>query len=209
MADSRNSTKDGELFALYLARLRAEEIDFEAREQFNSDFHKIVEQSYAKLNSDFELEQNEIVRLAKIEYSTSKNEQRIQILQSQQKIIEKAQEGTREKLKEYKSTGNYKDTLSKLILQGVQTISEKEIRLCVLREDVELAKQILNELKGKFSELEVNITIDQDNFLPDSAIGGCVLINEEQTLRVDNSFEGRIQLATEGSLPQISQVLHK
>ena len=56
MTDKGN--QKAEIFALYLARLRAEEIELEAREQFNQDFQKIIDQSYAKLNNDLELSKN-------------------------------------------------------------------------------------------------------------------------------------------------------
>ena len=64
MTDKGN--QKAEIFALYLARLRAEEIELEAREQFNQDFQKIIDQSYAKLNNDLELSKNEIQRKCKI-----------------------------------------------------------------------------------------------------------------------------------------------
>ncbi|OHS95747.1 hypothetical protein TRFO_38135 [Tritrichomonas foetus] len=209
MAESRTSTQKGEIFALYQARLRAEEIDFEAREQYNHDFNNLINASYAKLNNDYELQKNEIDRQAKIQYSVTKNEQRILVLQSQQKIIEKAQNGTRSKLQKLHDSSDYEATLQKLILQGVKTLSEKEVRIHVIQKDVSVAKKCIQNLNGEFSQLGYSVQLDESEFLPDSSIGGCIVVNEKQTIRVDNSFEGRLQLATEGSLPKISQVLHK
>lgn len=207
MTDSRGNQK-GEIFALYLARLRAEEIELETREQFNQDFQKIIDQSYAKLNNDLELSQNEIQRNAKIDYSVTKNEQRIKKLQSQQKIINQAQDGARKKLKELHDSPSYKKVLGKLIYQGAKTLSEKNIRISVMKSDVDLAKQCIAAYKDELGELECTATIDEENFLDEKLLGGCLLINDAETIRVDNSFEGRLQLATEGCLPKISEYLN-
>ncbi|KAK8898799.1 hypothetical protein M9Y10_001092 [Tritrichomonas musculus] len=206
MTDKGN--QKAEIFALYLARLRAEEIELEAREQFNQDFQKIIDQSYAKLNNDLELSKNEIQRNAKIDYSVTKNEQRIKKLDAQQKIISEAQEGARKKLRELHDSSSYKKILGKLIYQGAQTLSEKNIRVSVLKSDIDLAKHCIDAYKDEFSELDCTATVDEEHCLDDKLIGGCMLINEAETIRVDNSFEGRLQLATEGCLPKIAEYLN-
>ena len=206
---SSQSSQNGEIFALYQARLRAEEIDFEAREQYNAEFQKLINQENAKVNEEFHFQEAKIDREAKIQYSVTKNDQRIQILTSQQRIIEEAQKGAREKLKKLRESGEYKDILKKLIRQSVKTLSEKEAVVSVVKKDVNLAKECINSLNNEFKKLEYNVTVNESEFLDDSLIGGCIVINGIQTIRVDNSFEGRLKLATEGSLPKISNVLHK
>ena len=208
MTDNKAANQKAEIFALYLARLRAEEIELETREQFNVDFQKIIDQQYAKLNNDLELSQNEIQRNAKIDYSVTKNEQRIKKLQSQQKIITQAQEGARKKLKELHDSSTYKKVLGKLIYQGAQTLGEKNIRVSVMKADVNVAKQCISAYSDELSELDCTAKVDEEHFLDDKLLGGCLLINEAETIRVDNSFEGRLQLATEGCLPKISECLN-
>ncbi|KAH0791109.1 V-type proton ATPase subunit E [Histomonas meleagridis] len=192
-----------EQFALYQVRLRAEEIDFVSRETYNSDLQKLINKSYSKLNNDFELQRNEITRNAKISYSVSKNEQRINILKCQQEIIEKAMNETRKKLKVFRNTSEYKDVLCDLIEQGIKTLSEKESIVRVIKADISLANECLQKLREKGLEAIVS----EDDVLSDSMIGGAIITNSNKTISCNNSFEGRLQLAVDGRLPQISKLL--
>ncbi|KAH0793068.1 vacuolar H+-ATPase subunit E isoform 3 [Histomonas meleagridis] len=192
-----------EQFALYQVRLRAEEIDFVSRETYNADLQKLINKSYSKLNNDFELQRNEITRNAKISYSVSKNEQRINILKCQEEIIEEAMNGARKKLKEFRQKSEYKDVLCDLIKQGLKTLNEKKSVIRVVKEDIPLA----NECLDKLSELGFDASVSDDDVLSDSLIGGAIITNDTRTISCDNSFEGRLQLAEAGRLPQIAKLL--
>jgi vacuolar-type H+-ATPase subunit E/Vma4 len=192
------------VYAEYQARLRAEEIDFLAREQYNADLQKLVNLSFAKLNTDYELQRSEIDRKAKIQFSVTKNTQRIRILQSQQDIIQLALTETRKKLQEFRATPQYRDVLSGIIQQTISVLQEKAIVISVVPADLDLAEQIVRTLAGK---VNVTATVDRENPLNPSRIGGAVVGNVAGTIRVDNSFEGRLELAVEQALPEIGALL--
>ena len=208
MTSNNDDNQRGEIVALYQARLRAEEIEFIAREEHDNLLKKLVDESYEKMNSDYELERSKIDRNAKIQYSVLKNQQRIGILTSQRKIIENAMDVTRKKLIEFKKDSKYKNVLISLIKQGLETIQEKSVKIIVLKEDINLTKECL---KSALSEIkfETNVIVDEDEFLSDNAIGGVLIRNESETISVDNSFEARLRLSADGARPLLNNILHE
>jgi vacuolar-type H+-ATPase subunit E/Vma4 len=198
------SHQQSEIFSLYQARLRAEEIDFLAREEHDAALNKLVNASYSQLNGDYEHSRLEIDREAKIQFSMTKNLQRIRVLTSQQEIVGEARTAARDKLIAFRKTDAYKATLTALIRQSLDILSESEAVVHVIQADISLAKAVLKEaLNGK----DVKVTIDEENPLSEAMIGGAVVINANGTIQVDNSFEGRLNLAVDGALPQISVLL--
>jgi len=199
-----------ELFALYQARLRADEIEFEAREIHDSALKKLVDSSYEKMNSDYVIERSKIERNAKINFSMMKNQQRIEILNSQRNIVENAMDLTREKLKKLKNSSEYRGVYANLIKQGLKVLHEPKAEIFVIEEDLELAKECLNGVISEVSkEFNVKATISTEKFLEKRLIGGALITNEEGTISVDNTFETRLRLSSNGALPKISEVLGK
>ena len=111
--------------------------------------------------------------------------------------------GAREKLKEFRRKPEYKEILCDLIEQGLKTLNEKESIIRVVKEDIPLANECLRKLSGMGFDAVVN----EDDVLSDSMIGGTIITNNTKTISCDNSFEGRLQLAEAGRLPQISKLL--
>ncbi|EAX89776.1 hypothetical protein TVAG_438870 [Trichomonas vaginalis G3] len=196
-----DSTARSEAFALYQARLRAEEIEFAAREEHDQALKKMVDLSYSKLSSDFELERSKIERNAKINLSISKNQQRIEILNKQREIITKSMDKVREKLQKLVQTPEYKEILKALLKQGVEILNEKVVKVSVTKRDRELIQTIMGELG---TETKLSLT---DTNLEDKVIGGVYLVSEADTIFIDNTFEERLQLASEGALPEIKNIL--
>jgi vacuolar-type H+-ATPase subunit E/Vma4 len=192
------------VYAEYQARLRAEEIDFLAREQYNADLQKLVNLSFAKLNTDYELQRAQIDRDAKIQFSVTKNTQRLRVLQSQQDIIQRALGETRARLQAFRATPEYRAVLAGIIRQTIGVLQEKAIIISVVPADIELAEQIVSALPANG---DVVATVDRENPLSPARIGGAIVANAAGTIRVDNSFEGRLQLAVEKALPEIGVLL--
>ena len=205
-ASGPDKTLAGERFSLYQARLRAEEIDFQAREQYNVELQKQVVGAFAKLNKDFELQSREVERRSKIDFSMIKNEQRIKLLTCQQEIVEQAKEGTRERLRELVKTPEYAAIVTRLIEQGLKVLNEEEaVILCVPR-DIATVEKCIKDATAKTGKKAV---LNKDFPLDEKVIGGVVIANAEGTIRCDNTFEERLNLGTEGSLPQIREVLRR
>jgi vacuolar-type H+-ATPase subunit E/Vma4 len=204
-AASRSDTSErSKVYALYQARLRAEEIDFVAREQYMTDLNKLVDASVAKLSSDYEFQRNETERKAKIEFSVRKNEARIRLLSSQQDILQRAMDEARAKLRTFRETPEYAECLARIIGQSLAVLNEAEAVVYVVPKDFELAENaIATSCPGRTGTARV----DREAPLPERLIGGAIVSNVAATIRVDNSLEGRIMLAAEGALPQISSLL--
>lgn len=206
--DDSKQVTNADQFAQYQARLHAEEIDFLARETHDTELQKLIEQQHSKLHADYELECNNIDRESKINFSIAKNEQRIRVLSIQKDIVSQAQEKTRQKLREYHDSPQYKEGLTKLIKQGVLQLNEPKVTIHVIEKDVGLAKQCLSDAMSQIGNtISCTATVAEENYLSNDKIGGCIIMNDSETIRCDNSFEGRLQLATEGSLPNISMIL--
>lgn len=204
VTDNREKSQASEVFALYQARLRAEEIDFAAREQYRADLEKQVNSALTKLQNDYDLEAREIERNAKIQFSVTKNGQRIKILQTQQDLVTEAMNMTRVKLEEFRKTNEYQDVVVKLIRQGLNALNEEEaIVMCCARDFDIVEGCIKKAMEGRAGKA----TLDRDAPLSEEAIGGVVIGNAIGTVKCDNTFNGRLQLATEGSLPIIGKIL--
>lgn len=203
-----DSNARSEIFALYQARLRAEEIEFAAREEHDQALQRLVDSSYTKLNSDYELERSKIDRNAKISYSVSKNKQRITILNAQRDIITKAMVVVRERLAKMVKTDEYKKLFSALLKQGLLVLMEKDVKISVLPRDEQLAeeciKEVVEEVKDK---LECKVEVNTENPLNEKSIGGMEFSNADDTIRLDNTLEARLQLSSEGALPEIQRLL--
>ena len=197
-----------EIHALYQARCRAEEIDFISREEHRRKLQNLIDLQNKKIEDDFKFEKDKIEREAKIQLSVVTNEQRIQLLEAENNIINQAKEQTREKLKTFHDSPEYRPILIKLLVQGIKTIGEPEVTIQVCQRDIDLVNSCMDEVRQQIDSNEVQVNVDQENFLPETDIGGAYIINKEQTLRVDNTLNGRLFLAAEGSLPQISHILH-
>lgn len=195
------SSARSEAFALYQARLRAEEIEFAAHEEHDQALNKMVDQSYSKLSSDFELERSKIERNAKINLSITKNHQRIEILNTQRKVIENCMDLVRDKLKKLVESPEYKEILKQLLLQGLKLMEEKVVKISVVKRDRSLIESIFGEI-----ETESKLVLTEKD-LSDKVIGGVMLASEEDTVFINNTFEERLQLASEGALPEIKHIL--
>ena len=205
---SYDSNARSEIFALYQARLRAEEIEFAAREEHDQALQRLVDNSYTKLNSDYELERAKIDRNAKISYSVSKNKQRITILNAQRDIITKAMNVVRERLIKLVQTDEYKKVFSGLLRQGLLVLMEKDVKISVVPRDEKLAQECIKTVTAEIKDqLECNVEIDTENPLIEKAIGGIEFSNKDDTIRLDNTLEARLQLSSEGALPEIQKLL--
>ena len=204
-----DSNARSEIFALYQARLRAEEIEFAAREEHDQALQRLVDNSYSKLNSDYDLERSKIDRNAKISFSVAKNQQRITILNQQREIITKAMDVVRDRLREYVKTADYKKTLAALLKQGLTTLGEKEVKVSVVPRDEKLIEELIGQVVSEIKDtLECQVTVDKENPLPEKVIGGVELSNVADTIRIDNTFEARLQLSSDGALPEIKKMLN-
>ena len=197
-------TLAGERFSLYQARLRAEEIDFETREQYNVELQKQVVGAFAKLNKDFERQSREVERQSKIEFSVIKNEQRIKLLQTQQEVVEQAKDATREKLRALVKAPEYPGIVTRLIEQGLNSLGEDNAVILCIPRDNSIVEKCIKEATSKTGH---SASLNKDFPLDEKAIGGVVVANAQGTIRCDNTFEERLNLGTEGSLPQIRKIL--
>lgn len=200
---SELANQRSEIFALYQARLHAEEIEFAAREEHDATLQRMVNNQYTRLNNDYESEKTRIDRDAKISFSVTKNHQRIEILNKQRNFISSSIEVVKKRLADFKGTPDYQVVLKKLISQAIKTISEPNINLYCVKSDAANVKKIIEELK---STTKSELTLSEE-YLEDKKIGGIYVTNDSDTIRVDNTFEARLNLAAEGALPKITSIL--
>lgn len=199
----QSSSQRSDLFTLYQVRLRAEEIDFVSNEAYSTDLQRQIDASFEKLNHDYEIQKSAITREAKIAYSVAKNENRISVLQSQQDTVERALDAARARLAAFRASDAYAGVLCALIRQGLDALGERSAVIRVVAGDAAAAADCLQRLSG----LGYDASVDAAP-LPDSALGGAVIASAAGTISVDNSFEGRLSLARDRSLPQIARILH-
>lgn len=203
MADNLPA-ETNEIYALYHGRLRAEEIDFVSREEYRYEFQKQMKAASEKVKDELENGLRDLDRNLKIDLSVVKNKQRIEVLKAQRKTLDGFVEKVRNKLNEYVKSGEYYQFLVNLFHQTLSIISEKDVVIRCVKRDDNLIDKLIDQVKSKYPD----VSIARSNVsMPDSAIGGLLLHNKDETINVDNTLEARLRLASEGCLPQISRLL--
>lgn len=96
---------------------------------------------------------------------------------------------------------------------------EPKARVVVKKGDMSWAVKAIPQVISEFKDLmattsnsnlktqEIQITVDQNEFLPTSATGGIMLYNEAGNIIIDNTLEQRLKLLEETCLPQIRTVV--
>ncbi|MBO8174057.1 MAG: V-type ATP synthase subunit E [Thermococcus sp.] len=181
-------------YILSEAEKQAEEIKAEAEKRARARAEWILR----KAQTQAEIEKQRIVANAKLEIRKKR-------LALQEELIKEVLKSLKEKLAALPKDEYFK-VVSDLMLQAVKELGEDKIRvssneatLQLIAEKIDEIKTFLNEKTGREISIELGDKIE--------TIGGVLVENVDRTIRVDNTFEARIERLESELRSRIAKVL--
>lgn len=194
------------------AEEKAKEIRLKADQEYEIEKQNLVqkeilildEQNANKLKKQ-SLE-NQIVK------STVNNKMRLKLLESKNQILNDIFETALTGIKTINGNKKqYTEILKNLILEALYKILELSFIIKLREEDVSLIKPILKDIETEYLQKtglpKVELIISDNEFLVPENVGGVIVANKENKISVDNTFEERLKLLRQESLPAIRTVL--
>ncbi|KAI9187925.1 V-ATPase V1 sector subunit E [Blastocladiella emersonii ATCC 22665] len=207
----QNEMKKMVAFIKQEALEKAKEIKIKADEEFNIEKAKIVRQETATIDALFQKKTKQFEVQRKIAASNHLNKSKVKVLQKRHDLLAQVFQDTRQRLEAITTKGDeYRQLLEDLLVQSFLELLEAEVTIQCVDRDVDAIKSVLDAAKKRYEEiagLKVNATIDQ-TFLPKSAIGGVIVTAQAGRIKVLNSLESRLEIASEQLLPDIRITLY-
>uniref|UniRef100_A0A3P9QI23 ATPase H+ transporting V1 subunit E1b n=1 Tax=Poecilia reticulata TaxID=8081 RepID=A0A3P9QI23_POERE len=180
-ADVQKQIKHMMAFIEQEANEKAEEIDAKAEEEFNIEKGRLVQTQRLKIMEYYEKKEKQIEQQKKIQMSNLMNQARLKVLKARDDMISGFYQ-----LLEPKVTIRCR----KQDIQSVQTSIQKNIPI--------YKAAVKNNLE---------VRIDQDNFLSPDVSGGIEIYNGDGKIKVSNTLESRLDLMAQQMMPEIRVAL--
>jgi len=198
------------MFIKQEAMEKAREIKVKADEEFAIEKGKIVRQETINIDAQYEKKHKQAGIEKKIAQSTQTNKARLQILETREQLLDEVFEAARSKVANIQQDEvKYSEFLQNLILQGLYTIMEKDIKVVCRPKDGDKAKKAVQQASSTFSEKsglkDVKVEVIED--LSDESNGGVSLVGYNNRITVENTLDERLRLLEETMLPAIRTAL--
>lgn len=193
------------------ANEKAREIKVKADEEFNIEKAKIVRQETISIESFYQKKAKQAEIQKKIAESNLNNKTRLQILQTRQQYLNELNEEIRKLLIKVSEEDKekYQTTIKNLILQSLYQLMEEDIIVNFRQKDEQVVKaaaaEALEIYKAKVNK-ECKIVFGTDYLSPESA-GGIVMSGFGDRIKIDNTLENRLEIASDELLPVIKTIL--
>ncbi|GAB7352541.1 hypothetical protein MBLNU459_g2931t1 [Dothideomycetes sp. NU459] len=191
---------------------KAREIQLKADEEFAIEKSQLVRQETSSIDTAYEKKFKQAGMSQQITKSTLANKTRLRLLSARQELLNDLFEQASAKVADFsKNNDKYQDILKNLILEGLYALNEKKIQLrCRAKDDAvveKAAKDASAEYKEKLNGREVDVTIDEDEKLPEESAGGVSILNGTGRIDINNTFEERLRLLETEALPSVRATL--
>ena len=170
-----------------------------------------------QIDTDFDKKRKNFKVQQRLEKSKKINETRLEVQTKRNDLLTSLKDEVKQALVErMRNRGEYETVLGQLIIQGLVRLLERSVKIRVQKKDVDLAKGLLKTVKSKFTEfvkeelkkeITVNLEVDQKRFIPESELGGCILICGKGKILYTNTLASRLDLAFYDSFPLIRKNL--
>ncbi|ACS90846.1 MULTISPECIES: V-type ATP synthase subunit E [Thermococcus] len=181
-------------YILEEAEQKAEKIKQEAEKKARIKADWIIR----KAQTQAELEKQRIIANAKLEVRRKK-------LVLQEELINEVIGAIKDRLLSIPEA-EYMEILKDLIVTGIRELGEEKVVLSSNGETLSLLKAHLKEMEESVNEkLGKDITISLGE--PIETIGGVIVQNLEKTIRIDNTFEARMERLQADLRTKIAKIL--
>jgi len=175
--------REAELKIKYIleeAEKKAEELRKEAEKRAKAKAEWIIR----KAQTQAELEKQRIIANAKLEVRRKR-------LALQEELINEVLEALRERLSSIPE-GEYLEVIKELIIQGIKELGEERVVVSSNKETLSLLEKHLKEVKKDAKE-KLGKDVEIEMGAPIKTIGGVVVYNPGRSIRIDNTFEARME----------------
>ncbi|UJR24726.1 hypothetical protein I4U23_006100 [Adineta vaga] len=191
---------------------KVEEIEAKAEEEFNIEKSRLVSQQRIKIIEYYDKKEKQIELQRKIQHSNLANASRLSILKARDDYVQTLKEEARKQLSMLtQEQSKYTTILANLIAQGLFLLMEKDVTIRCRRNDVELVQRlvpdVINRYKQELKQKDIQIKIDDKNFLPDDSAGGIEIYAMGGKIKVSNTIEARLGMIFNQILPEIREKL--
>uniref|UniRef100_A0A8C1GTH9 ATPase H+ transporting V1 subunit E1b n=1 Tax=Cyprinus carpio TaxID=7962 RepID=A0A8C1GTH9_CYPCA len=230
-ADVQKQIKHMMAFIEQEANEKAEEIDAKAEEEFNIEKGRLVQTQRLKIMEYYEKKEKQIEQQKKIQMSNLMNQARLKVLKARDDMISDLLNDARQRLANVaRDPSRYAALMDGLVLQvyerlygsligthsdilmfqGFYQLLEPKVTIRCRKQDVGIVqaavqKNIPNYKAAVKDNLEVRI--DQENFLSPEVSGGIELYNADGKIKVSNTLESRLDLIAQQMMPEIRVAL--
>ncbi|KAG8138374.1 hypothetical protein E2320_004270 [Naja naja] len=180
-ADVQKQIKHMMAFIEQEANEKAEEIDAKAEEEFNIEKGRLVQTQRLKIMEYYEKKEKQIEQQKKIQMSNLMNQARLKVLKARDDLI-----------------------------AGLYQLLEPRMTIRCRKQDLPLVKNAVQKSIPVYktaAKKEVDVHIDQDNFLPEDIAGGVEIYNSDSKIKVSNTLESRLDLIAQQMMPEIRTAL--
>lgn len=223
--EAAEQTKQMVNFILNEANEKAEDIMKKGLEEFNIDKHKYLTHSKEQTRQEYSRKLKAAETQNAIRRSVAVNKSRLDKIERRQAMISVIQENARKELVNIlKDETRHKKLLAMLICQGLLAFLEADVTVRCRECDKALVQSILNEAAQSYSDVimsqtgvkkSVQLKLDTKTYLNPppsgqggpSCIGGVVLLCQSDLIKIDNTFDARLQLVLEQDKPAIRNLL--
>ncbi|NXI46868.1 VATE1 ATPase, partial [Galbula dea] len=210
-ADVQKQIKHMMAFIEQEANEKAEEIDAKAEEEFNIEKGRLVQTQRLKIMEYYEKKEKQIEQQKKIQMSNLMNQARLKVLKARDDLIADLLNEARQRLaKVVKDTARYQTLLDGLVLQGFYQLLEARVVVRCRKQDLPIVKAAVQKsipIYKNATKRDVDVRIDQDNFLPEEIAGGVEIFNSDGKIKVSNTLESRLDLVAQQMMPEIRVAL--
>uniref|UniRef100_A0A7N8YQS3 ATPase H+ transporting V1 subunit E1b n=1 Tax=Mastacembelus armatus TaxID=205130 RepID=A0A7N8YQS3_9TELE len=193
------------------ANEKAEEIDAKAEEEFNIEKGRLVQTQRLKIMEYYEKKEKQIEQQKKIQMSNLMNQARLKVLKARDDMISELLNEARQRLANLaKDPAKYSGLLDGLVLQGFYQLLEPKVTVRCRKQDVQLVQACIQRNIPVYKAAVKNnleVRIDQDNFLPPDTSGGIELYNADGKIKVSNTLESRLDLMAQQMMPEVRVAL--
>lgn len=210
-ADVQKQIKHMMAFIEQEANEKAEEIDAKAEEEFNIEKGRLVQTQRLKIMEYYEKKEKQIEQQKKIQMSNLMNQARLKVLKARDDMISEMLNEARQRLSNSsKDPAKYSALMDGLILQGFYQLLEPKVTIRCRKQDVQLVQASVQRnipIYKAAVKSNLEVRIDQDNFIPPDVSGGVEMYNADGKIKVSNTLESRLDLMAQQMMPEIRVAL--
>lgn len=190
---------------------KAREIEIKANEEFAIEKSKLVRQETDAIDTQYEKKFKQAQMSLQITRSTVTNKTRLKVLGARQELLDDIFEDAREKLAAAtKDKAKYQGILKNLVLEGLYALNEPEVQIRARKADYDAVKKAIEEATKEYKKevgKDTAAKIDESEPLPAESTGGIFIIGGQGKIEINNTFEERLNLLQDTSLPAVRQTL--
>ncbi|KAM6306667.1 V-type proton ATPase subunit E 1-like isoform 2-T2 [Podargus strigoides] len=187
------------------------DVQKQAEEEFNIEKGRLVQTQRLKIMEYYEKKEKQIEQQKKIQMSNLMNQARLKVLKARDDLIADLLNEAKQRLaKAVKDSARYQTLLDGLVLQGFYQLLEPRIVIQCRKQDFPMVKTAVQKsipIYKNATKRDVDVYVDQDNFLPEEIAGGVEIYNSDAKIKVSNTLESHLDLVAQQMMPEIRVAL--